>query len=564
MAYAEADIAVKEKSKKLSQKQAEIAEEICREYGRLSSDRGNWDSHWLEIAERIIPNHKNQFRSNGMDLSTKGEKRTESLYDSTAAIALGRFSAILDSMLTPRNQIWHTVMTNNRYLNKIREVKLYYDEVTQILFKYRYAPKANFSSQNQQNFKSLGAYGTGCVFVDKLQMGRERGLRYRNTHLGEMYLSENHQGIVDKILRYFAMTARQAMQKWPETLPPRIKEVAKTHPEREFYFIHCVKPRMDVDPTKADYRGMPYVSYYIAVDGKAFLSEGGYTSFPYAVSRYEQHSGEVYGRSPAMDVLPAVKTLNEEKKTILKQGHRAVDPVLLTHDDGIVDTFSLKPGAMNAGGVTADGRALVHALPVGNIAVGKELMDDERSIINDAFLVTLFQILIETPTMTATEVLERTREKGILLAPTIGRQHSEYLGPMIEREIDLLSEQGLLPPMPEVLKEAQGEYEIQYTSPLARAARAEEASGLMRTVETTLNVVNVTQNQEPLDHFEWDVIIPEISEIQGVPARWMKSMDKIQQIRAARSEQQQTQTAIQAGPSAAAMVKAVGAAQKGK
>lgn len=560
--YASAEAQSKEK-KRQDQKKAEIAEQICREYESLAADRGNWDSHWLEISERVIPNHRNIFRARGMDLTTKGEKRTEELFDSTAAIGLGRFSAILDSMLTPRNQRWHTVTTNNRDLNKLREVKLYYDEVTQTLFKYRYSPRANFSSQNQQNFKSLGAYGTGAVFIDRLQMGRERGLRYKNTHLGEIYLAENHQGIVDKVLRYFAMTARQAVQKWPNTVPTRIKEVLKTTPEREFFFIHCVKPRQDLDPTKLDYRGMPYVSYYISVEGKAFLSESGYTSFPYAVSRYEQHTGEVYGRSPAMDVLPAIKTLNEEKKTILKQGHRIVDPVLLTHDDGIVDTFSLKPGAINAGGVTADGRSLVQALPVGNIAIGKELMDDERSVINDAFLVTLFQILMETPTMTATEVLERTREKGILLAPTVGRQHSEYLGPMIERELDVLAEQGLLPEMPEVLREAKGEYEIQYTSPLARAARAEEASGLMRTVETALNIVNVTQDPAPLDHFDWDMIIPDISEIQGVPARWMKDKRVIDAIRADRAEQQQTQQMIQAGPSAAAMVKAVGSVQKG-
>lgn len=43
-------------------------------------------------------------------------------------------------------------------------------------------------------------------------------------------------------------------------------------------------------------------------------------------------------------------------------------------------------------------------------------------------LVTLFQILTETPQMTAAEVVERTNEKGILLAPTVGRQQSEYLG----------------------------------------------------------------------------------------------------------------------------------------
>ncbi|HMU86911.1 MAG TPA: portal protein, partial [Agitococcus sp.] len=269
-----------------------------------------------------------------------------------------------------------------------------------------------------------------------------------------------------------------------------------------------------------------------------------------------------YGRSPAMDVLPSIKTLNEQKKTMLKQGHRAVDPVLLAHDDGVLDSFSLKPGSINFGGITADGTPLVQPLPVGSVAIGKEMMDEERNLINDAFLITIFQILTESPQMTATEVLERTKEKGILLAPTIGRQQSEYLGPLIEREIDVLTKQRLIPPMPQALIEAKGEYRIEYDSPLSRAQRAEEASGLMRTVETAIQVVNVTQDPSPLDYFDWDVIIPEMGTIQAVPERWMRSQEQVEEMRAGRAKQQEQQQLIQAAPAAAAMIKAGAIAQK--
>lgn len=536
-----------------------IAEEICREFSELQGSRGNWESHWQEIAERVFPSNSTMFQSRGM-MSTKGEKRTEYLFDSTAAIALNRFSAILDSLLTPRNQTWHRLMPSDPYLNKDRQVRLWFEEANKILFKHRYAPKANFASQNQQNFKGLGAFGSGALFIDELS--NEPGLRYKDCHLSEVYFVENHQGIVDKVLRHFAMTARQALQKWGDVVPEAIKDAAKKTPEREFYFIHCVKPRVDQDMERKDYKGMPIASYYVSMEGKVLLSEGGYSTFPYAVSRYEQVSGEVYGRSPAMEVLPAIKTLNEQKKTLLKQGHRTVDPVLLAHDDGVLDSFSLKPGAINYGGVSADGRPLVHTLPVGNISFGKDLMDDEKAVINDAFLVTLFQILTETPQMTATEVLERTREKGIILAPTLGRQQSERLGPMIERELDILARQRLLPPMPQLLLEAKGDYRIEYDSPLSKAQRAEEASGLMRTVETALQIVNITQNPEPLDHFDWDVIIPEVSDIQSVPAKWMRGIDQVMAIRQGRAEQQQQQTAIQAAPGAAAMVKSLSVARK--
>lgn len=541
---------------------SDLANEIIKQHAKMAAARGNLDSHLQEIAERVIPNHSTAFRS--FSSKTKGEKRTSELFDSTAAIALNRFAAIMDSLLTPRNQTWHRMMASDPVLNKNREVKLWFEEANRILFKYRYAPRANFASQNLQNNKGLGAYGTASLFIDKLRGDDEVGLRYRDVHLGEIYFEENHQGIIDVAVRHFPLNARQAFQKWGKKLPEKIREAAKKNPEQEFFFIHKVCPNENRDPQRVDYKGMAFSDYYVSVEGKVLLEEGGFRVFPYAPSRYEQAPGETYGRSPAMDVLPAIKTLNEQKKTVLTQGHRSVNPIYLVHDDGIMDVFSAKPGAMVAGGVSADGRALVQTLPVGNIAIGKDLMDDERMVINDAFLVTLFQILVESPAMTATEVLERTREKGILLAPTFGRQQSEKLGPMIERELDLLMEQNLLPPMPEALLEAQGEYRIEYDSPLSRAQRAEEAAGLMRSVETALTVVNVTQNPAPMDHFNWDVIIPEISEIQGVPAKWMRAAEEVQAIREGRAEQAQAQQEIQAAPAQAAMIKAAAVAKKGR
>lgn len=531
-----------------------IAVDICKDFEQLQGSRGNWESHWREIAERIAPSQSTLFQSQGQ-YPTQGDKRTQNLFDSTAAIALNRFGAILDSMLTPRNAKWHRLIPSDSNLRKDREVRLYFDEATRIVFKYRYAPKANFASQNQRVYKSLGSYGTGSMFIDQLRS--EPGIRYRNVHLAEQYISENHQGIVDKLYRYFPMKARQLKQMFgEEVIGDKVKAAIEKNSDQDFMVLHCVKPREDYDPRVVSYKGMPFASYYVLYEDKTILSEGGYNGLPYAISRYDQEPGEVYGRSPAMDVLPAIKTLNEEKKTLLKQGHRAVDPVLLLPDDGVMDMPSLKPGAANWGGVTSDGKPLVHALPTGRVDIAKEMMDDERMVINDAFLVTLFQILVETPTMTATEVLERTREKGILLAPTIGRQQSEYLGPTIEREIDVLSQQGLLPPMPPLLREAQGEYRVEYDSPLSRAQRAEEAAGLMRTVEMALNAVNITQDPAPLDHINWDVAIPEIADIQAVPERWVNSAEQVQAIRQGRAQQQQIAQATQAAPGLAAVMKA--------
>lgn len=539
----------------------ELTSKCIREFNYLFGLRGNWNSHWTEIAQRIYPDHSYLFQ-NFSQITQMGDKRTTQIYDSTGVLALQRFGAIMDSLLTPRNQQWHQLKANDPVLQRDRATRLWFDQANEVLFEQRYAQKSNFASQNQEQYLSLGAYGTGTLLVDDL--AGNTGLRYKNIHLGQVYLQENHQGVVDTVIRHFILTARQAMQKFGDACPEVISNVVETTPERQFFFIHWVGPNEDREPGRKDYKGMHFASYYVSIEGRKLVARGGYRTFPYAVSRYRQAPFEAYGRSPAMDVLPAIKTLNEEKKTMLRAGHRALDPVLLAHDDGVVAAFSLEPGSLNPGGVSKDGRLLIQPLPTGNIPDGEKLMEDERKLINDTFLVSLFQILTESPQQTATEVMEKIKEKGILLAPTIGRQQSEYLGPMIDRELDILSRQGLLPPQPRMLKEAKGQYKIIYDSPISRAQKADQVSGTMRTFEAFMAYAQGTQDNSILHLLNIDVAGPAIAEANGVPASFMNSPEKIAQLRQQAAQQQQMQTAIQAAPAAAGIMKAQGGVKPGR
>lgn len=537
--------------------EAELAHKCIRDYNYLFGLRGNWNSHWTEIAQRIYPDHSFLFQ-NYSQITQMGDKRMTQVYDSTGILALQRFGAILDSLLTPRNQFWHQLKADDPIIQRDKASKIWFDKANQILFDQRYKQRSNFAAQNQEQYLSLGAYGTGALLIDDL--AGEKGIRYRNIHLGQLYLMENHQGIIDRVIRFFIMTAAQAVEKFGDSCPDVISGVVETQPERQFFFIHWVGPNSTRDPDKKDYRGMRWSSNYVSLEGRKLVARGGYRVFPYSISRYRQAPFEAYGRSPAMDVLPAIKTLNEEKKTMLKVGHRALDPVLLAHDDGVIDAFSLDPGSINPGGITKDGRLLIQPLPVGNLPDGKELMEDERKLINDTFLVNLFQILTENPEMTATEVMERTREKGILLAPTIGRQQSEYLGPMIDRELDILSRQGLLPPQPPMLKSAKGEYKIIYDTPISRAQKADQVAGAMRTLESFTQYAQATGDPSILHLINIDVAGPAIAEANGVPAAWMNSPEAVMKMRAHVQQQQQAQQAIQAAPAAAGVIKAQAAA----
>lgn len=530
----------------------EIAEKVIEKLGKAKGLRLNWESYWEEVAEYVLPNFANTFTTGGYPM-VQGRKNDRKRYDGSAEIANSRLASTMESILTPRNSTWHGITTDNIELNRLRNVREWQDAVTAVLFKYRYMPAANFASQNYEHFMALGAFGTGCMYADKLT---PRGFRYNQIHIAQIYFYENHQGIIDEALRPFKLTAKNAIKKFGENkVSEEIKKADMNNSQEMFEFIHCVCPREDVDYQRKDFKGKLFASYYVDVRGRKLVREEGYDSFPFCVSRFITAPGELYGRSPAMQALTNIKVLNQQKKTILKQGHRAADPILLAHDDGILDTFSGKPGSVIPGSMTGDGKRLVDVLPTGNVAITDKLMQIERDEIAAAFMTDLFQLFTERPQMTATEVVELAREKGILYAPIMGRQESEYLSTLVSREMDLANMQGLLPPMPPELIEAGGEYKIVFDNPLSRAQKAEQSAGLMRTVGWAAEIAAQTQDPAPLDWFDWDVIVPELAYNNAVPTRYIKSPNAVTALRQGRSQQIETQQVIEAGPTIAALAK---------
>lgn len=544
---------------------------INRLFQQAQIYRAVFAGQWEETAILIDPPSRNTFFVGSYNFP--GQKKTQQQIDSTGMLALEQFCAIADSMVTPKTRKWHA-LRSNPYVMKDRATRIYFDELRDILFDFRYRPIGNFHGQNYSNWKSLGAYGNATMFVDRLDRRWHRhapGLRYRAVPLGETFYLENHQGLVTTIIRWFRLTAEQAVEKFGiEWLPAPLHTALKENQQTPFQFLHCVTPRDldEYDPERLDEKGKPFSSLYASIEGQCLMApEGGYRTFPYAVSRYSQTPGEMYGRGPAQMVLPSLKTLNAEKAIFLKTGHRASDPIYLLPEDGLID-FSQIPGATNTGGVNSDGKPLVHTLQAGEIQITEKMMQAEAYLIEQMFLSPQFKTLMQNPNMTATQVIELLNERGMLVAPTLGRQFAEYVGSLVEREISLLQDmrgfdgKPILPPMPPRLREAMGEYEVEDRTPLADAARSNEAAGFMRWVEFGRQVALDTQRPDVLDRVNFDAAMPDVAYINGVPTKWINDDRQMAALRKSRAAAQQREQQIQALPAQAAMLKAQATVRK--
>jgi hypothetical protein len=524
--------------------------ELVKRYERMKSYRGTFETVWHEIAVRVLP-RADEF----MTKRYPGQRREEFVFDSTAQLALPAFAAAMESMLTPRTQKWHR-LSPPLELREHEPTVRWCENVRDLLFSVRYAPRANFASQAYEVYMGLGAFGTAGMFIED---GLSDGIRYQNIPLSELYVQEDGQGVVDTVFRKYSLTARQAVMRFGPDCPADVSKWVAKEPDREFEFMQAVMP--DTDYTRKRGRKMRWKACDVFVEKQNIVREGGYRTFPYAVSRYTTAPREVYGRSPAWDALADIKSLNEMAKTSLRYGQLVTDPPWLTADVDSLSPFAVRPGAINAGYMNEQGMALAKSLtPDGDPRLTLEMADQRRQAINRAFLVTLFQILVDTPQMTATEAMLRAQEKGALLAPTVGRQQSEFLGPLIARELDILMAAGALPPMPPELVEAGGFVGIEYESPLVRQQRSEEAVGILRTYEVMGTVAAVDPSvMQVFDHAEAARIL---AEVNGAPMRIVKSRDQVAAEQQAAQQAAATQQLIEAAPALGNTVKSLAQAQQ--
>lgn len=536
-------------------------------FSQVRNRRVNFEWQWEEAAALVWPEYRNSFAYGRVN--TPGIKLTQYQLDSKAAIASHRFAAIMDNLVTPAAIMWSRVRPGGKsakQLWKRRRVREYFDGVTQTLWRERYRPEANFAGQNFQNWQALGVFGNMGMMVEELDTttGFRPGIAYRATPPGEIYVLQSEQGRVNGFIRHFRRDAQQARQlcNRKDMEYPKVLAAAEQQGSKELYnFLQIVMPNTDYRPWEfATPKGKPFSSVYISVEGYCIMGEGGYYELPLSYSRYMQAPDEDYGRGPAQMVLPALKTSNSMKRVYMTQGHLAGDPAYLLPEDGTFD-FKTHSGAFNYGGMSEEGKVLVGILPTGQIQYTEDMLKNEGAYIDSAFLVDLFSITWEArdTQKSARQIIEEATEKGIFLAPGVGRQNTEYVGPMHTRELAILARLGLLPPLPPELAEAKGEWDHTMVpcSPLARAMRGAERAGYMQTVEMATNIANAGHPEV------WDYLsggfaraIPALAEDANVPEDWMPTSQEILAAQKGRQQAAAQDAQVKSLPGQAAIMKA--------
>ncbi|BAQ85659.1 head-tail connector protein [uncultured Mediterranean phage uvMED] len=525
----------------------DLTKTIMARFDRLKTGRQNWETHWQEVADYMQPRKADVTKTR-----SKGDKRTEQIFDSSPIQAVELLAASLHGMLTNPSTPWFSLRYKDEGLDADDEAKLWLEGVTETM--YTAFNRSNFQQEIFELYHDLITFGTAAMFIEEDQSDL---LKFSTRHINEIYITENDKGRIDTVYRRFKITLRAAAQQFGTNLSEEAKTKVEKDPFDEIDILHAVYPRIEFDPTKKNKENMEFESVYLEYKNGNELSVGGFVEFPFVVPRYLKASHEIYGRSPAMTALPDVKMLNEMSKTTIKAAQKQVDPPLLVPDDGFLLPVRTVPGGLNF--YRSGTRDRIEPLNIGaNNPLGLNMEEQRRNSIREVFYVNQL-MLQQGPQMTATEVIQRNEEKMRLLGPVLGRLQSELLKPMIDRCFAILLRNNQFAQAPEFL--SGQDIEIEYVSPLAKAQKSTELISITRAIEILGSLANVAP---VFDYINFDALVKHVADLVGVPQKVLKLQSQVNaereqqaQLAEQQAQMQQMQQVAEAGGKVAPLAKAL-------
>lgn len=412
------------------------------------------------------------------------------------------------------------------------------DEVTQ----------AMHLALHESNFYNAvhGLYADLCVFGTALlvETADADGLKFFLVPPGDYVLDTDRNGEVDTFFRRIPMTARQILASFGKDAPSFIEGAAGAGLNETFTVIHGVFPRKDRDySAKIGPASMPYQSVYWLEEGGHVLSEGGYSGFPAFAPRWDVGPGEIYGRSPAMDVMADLKMLQAMTVTMRKLQHKLADPPMVADSSLKQYGVNISPGAINfadAANVLKNGAIQPIAMPnPASLNFTMQAIAEVENTIREGMYVDLFRMFMDEDRtkVTATEIQARQQEKLILAGPVVERLHKELLEPLIARTFHLMDEFGALPPLDDDYGGA--ELETTFESVLAQAQKLAATSAIDQSWAFVMNAAQA--DPSALDVIDTDAMVKSYLKRTGMPGSCVNDDQAIAQIRQARQEAQQKQ-----------------------
>ena len=396
-------------------------------YKRALNEREIWLNRWKTAMRYTNPTD---------------DAEAATLFDATASDAVDNLAASMYSLLTPPESLW---------INLVRESDLSPDAEIATNMLRAHLNDSNFYTTIHQCYTDLVVLGTACLFMAENPIGSDSAFSFTAIPMTDIAL------LPGAIFHITSMAACDIMEKYPTfVFPDNLKETVKSNPQTP---IRLVQSLIGTDFTAWVDVGGDFENNVVA--------RGTFETNPYIIFRWSLLSGEIYGRSPVLRALPDIKTANKVVELVLKNATIAVSGIWQADDDGVINlsNINLTPGAIIPKAVGSSG--LTPLSSGADFDVSQIVLRDLRDRIRHTLLADRLGLLSDKE-MTATEILARNSDMVRILGATYGRLLHEFIRPLCERGLQILSRRGLIDKI-----SLHSDAELKYIAPIAQMAREE-------------------------------------------------------------------------------------------
>jgi hypothetical protein len=547
----------------------EKAEDVIKDLAYLATVRTNYEV----MVDNIITflNHSRR-RITDKDLQP-GQQTGEEVYDSSGISAVNIAVDGTVGNLCSRNQRWFRFGIPGKFnfprsggmrqwsgkrIDEYPEVKRWLQDCEDV--QYSALDRSNWYDINTEFVRDGMTIGTAHLYADE-DVGAGR-INFTVPHFRECFIAENQFGRVDCIYRVRKMTLRQLVDKFGWE---RMREIDASfendyngnhHAERNV--VHAVYPRKDYNPGADDGKNKPIASIWVLQDKKKLIEEKGYYSLPFTTWRWRKNNDEWYGRSPGWDCFVDIVKANQQGKSNLIAGQKAVEPPMVAYAS-LRGKINQGPRGMtfiddNGGPAGSIKDRAPFPLMTGiQLPYGVDQQERTQKIIEDAyakpFFMALTMALQDKVEMTATQVQEVLGERATVLCTRVGMLQSEGLSPMMDRTFEIETRAGRIPQPPQILYEYAGEgIEIQYIGPLAQIQlRMLKGRSIQSSISMAGQIAQISPEAQALvgAKVDWLKTIDEVFDIYGFPSSCIRSDEEVNQIMQAKLKAQQKQQAME-------------------
>lgn len=419
----------------------------------------------LDECHRLYLPHRRRFYngSNGLDNAAE-------IYDETGANSLQEYASRIHAGITPNFTKFAILEASDDVHDSDKAaVNRDLDEISDYIFDEIW--ESNFSQEVHEAHLDMGI-STGALLVEE---GKTDLLHNTALPITELFLEAGPRDEIGGMFR-----ERKIKQSFLEVLYPdaeisgEFRRKIETEPDKDIEVC---------DAIWTDHAAVGEAAFHAVFTGGTEKCEvirkrrmTGAGCNPFIGYRFGKSAGEVWGRGPAMNTLPAVRTMNLTVEMLLQNAAMSLIGMYHVDDDSIInaDTITLEPGAILPRMAGSRGLERIDT-GGGEFRLSDILLSDQALKIRRGLFNDMLSDPNKTPA-TALEVSERMADLAHRMSAAFGRLHFELLRPYIMRCLYLAQKRKKIE-----LPTFRGErIKIRAISPLALAQGQRDLQNLMQ------------------------------------------------------------------------------------